>query len=133
MEFITGEVGRLELFFADGDLCLLKNSSGLAQVQRCGSFPGDRPLQAARWMARRTVQIGCRSRNRDHVLRTADRLIFVRLYWLFPSLLGAAIIFKPETLHVGIEAASVSTGAGSRDAASADQRSRPRSATWSVQ
>ena len=31
-------------------------------------------------------------------LRTADRLIFVWLYRRFPSLLGAAVIFKPETL-----------------------------------
>jgi transposase InsO family protein len=31
-------------------------------------------------------------------LRTTDRLIFVWLYRLFPSLLGATIIFKPETL-----------------------------------
>jgi hypothetical protein len=31
-------------------------------------------------------------------LRNADRLIFVRLYRLFPFLLGAAVIFKPETL-----------------------------------
>ena len=31
-------------------------------------------------------------------LRTADRLIFVWLYRLFPSLLRAAVIFKPETL-----------------------------------
>jgi hypothetical protein len=31
-------------------------------------------------------------------LRTADRLIFVGLYRLCPSLIGAAIIFKPETL-----------------------------------
>ena len=31
-------------------------------------------------------------------LRTADRLIFVWLYRLFPSLLGSAVIFKPETL-----------------------------------
>ena len=31
-------------------------------------------------------------------LRTADRLIFVWLYRLFPSLLGAVVIFKPETL-----------------------------------
>ena len=31
-------------------------------------------------------------------LRAADRLIFVWLYRLFPSLLGAAVIFKPETL-----------------------------------
>ena len=31
-------------------------------------------------------------------LRNVDRLIFVWLYRLFPSLLGAAVIFKPETL-----------------------------------
>jgi hypothetical protein len=31
-------------------------------------------------------------------LRTMDRLIFVWLYRLFSSLLGAAVIFKPETL-----------------------------------
>jgi hypothetical protein len=31
-------------------------------------------------------------------LRTADRLIFVWLYRLFSSVLGAAVIFKPETL-----------------------------------
>jgi hypothetical protein len=31
-------------------------------------------------------------------LRTADRLIFVWLYRLFPSLLEAAVVFKPETL-----------------------------------
>ena len=66
-------------------------------------------------MARWTVQIACRSRSRDRVpsppasrleaigatkaqTGTTDRLIFVWLYRLFPSLLGAAIIFKPETL-----------------------------------
>src|SRR5947207_13237557 len=31
-------------------------------------------------------------------LRTADRVIFVWLYRLFPSLLEAAVVFKPETL-----------------------------------
>jgi hypothetical protein len=31
-------------------------------------------------------------------LRNADRLTFVWLYRLFPSLLGATVIFKPETL-----------------------------------
>src|SRR5689334_1742562 len=31
-------------------------------------------------------------------LKTLDRLIFVCLYLLFPSLLDASIIFKPETL-----------------------------------
>ena len=31
-------------------------------------------------------------------LRAADRLIFVWLYRLFPSLLEAAVVFKPATL-----------------------------------
>jgi hypothetical protein len=31
-------------------------------------------------------------------LKATDRLIFVCLYCLFPSLLDASIIFKPETL-----------------------------------
>jgi hypothetical protein len=31
-------------------------------------------------------------------LRAADRLIFVVLYRLFPSVLDATVIFKPETL-----------------------------------
>ena len=31
-------------------------------------------------------------------LRTADRLIFVWLYRLFPSVREAAVVFKPETL-----------------------------------
>ena len=31
-------------------------------------------------------------------LRNSDRLIFVWLYRLFPTLLDAAVIFKPETL-----------------------------------
>ena len=31
-------------------------------------------------------------------LKATDRLIFVCLYRLFPSLLGSSIIFKPETL-----------------------------------
>jgi hypothetical protein len=33
-----------------------------------------------------------------HRLRNADRLIFVWLYRLFPSLLGVAVMFQPETL-----------------------------------
>src|SRR5262249_47704744 len=31
-------------------------------------------------------------------LRSADRMIFVWLYRLYPSLLEAAVVFKPETL-----------------------------------
>ena len=59
-------------------------------------------------------------------LRTADRLIFVWLYRLFPSLLEAAGVFKPETLVRWHRAASACTGVGSRAAVSADPRSRPR-------
>ena len=42
-------------------------------------------------VATRSAPAGLRS-------RTADRLVFVWLYWLFPALLRAAIFFKPETL-----------------------------------
>ena len=64
-------------------------------------------------------------------LRTADRLIFVWLYRLFPSLLGAAVIFQPETLVRWHRSGFPCTGAGSPVAASAGRRSRPRSAIWS--
>ena len=39
-----------------------------------------------------------RSRPKPLRLRNSDRLIFVWLYRLFPSLFDAAVIFKPETL-----------------------------------
>ena len=61
-------------------------------------------------------------------LRAADRVIFVWLYRLFPSLLEAAVVFKPETLVRGIGAASVYTGVASRAVVSAGLRSRPTSA-----
>jgi hypothetical protein len=62
------------------------------------------------------------------------RSVFVWLYRLFPFLLRATVIFKPETLVRWHRVASVSTGAGSRAVAvSADLRSRPRSAIWSGQ
>src|SRR6266853_5961504 len=35
-------------------------------------------------------------------LKATDRLIFVCLYRLFPSLLQSSIIFKPETFYAGI-------------------------------
>ena len=61
-------------------------------------------------------------------LRTADRLIFVWLYRLFPSLLEAAVVFKPETLVRWHRSGSVCTGVGSRAVVSAGPRSRPTSA-----
>ena len=49
------------------------------------------PFSASRLVLKRSAPARLRLRN-------ADRLIFVWLYRLFPSLLGAAVIFKPETL-----------------------------------
>ena len=85
-------------------------------MQRWATLCRDaRPLEAARRVRRRIVQIAGGARSRDGIsppqllvlkrsaparlrLRIADRLIFVWLYRLFPSLLGATIIFQPETL-----------------------------------
>ena len=61
-------------------------------------------------------------------LRMADRLIFVWLYRLFPSLLGAAVIFQPETLVRWHRSGFRRTGAGSPVAVSAGPRSRSISA-----
>ena len=60
-------------------------------------------------------------------LRTTDRLIFVWLYRLFPSLLRAAVIFKPETLVRWHRRGFRLYWRWSR-AASAGLRSRPTSA-----
>ncbi len=97
-------------------LCQPKISSGLAQAQQCGSFGGMIDLfkllggwlvglfrshagrEAEIMFLRHQLLILRRSAPRRLRLRTGDRLIFLWLYRLFPSLLGAAIIFKPETL-----------------------------------
>ena len=47
---------------------------------------------------RQQLFVATRSAPARRRLRTADRLVFVWLYRLFPALLRAAIIFKPETL-----------------------------------
>jgi hypothetical protein len=110
-------VGTKFLTFADKKpLCLTKISSGLAHAQRCGSFAGIIDLfkllggwlvgllrshagrEAEIMFLRRQLLVLRRSAPPRLKLRTADRLIVVWLYRLFPSLLGAAIVFKPETL-----------------------------------
>jgi hypothetical protein len=102
-------------FIAD-HVCLPKISSGLAQAQRCGSFAGMIDLfkllggwlvglfrshagrEAEIMFLRHQLLILRRSAPPRLRLRTTDRLIFVWLYRLWPSLIGAAIVFKPETL-----------------------------------
>jgi hypothetical protein len=61
-------------------------------------------------------------------LRQADRLIFVWLYQLAPTLVAAAAIFKPERWCATAGAASVSTGAGSLAVVSAGLWCLPTSA-----
>jgi len=63
-----------------------------------GLFRSHTGREAEIMFLRHQLLILRRSAPRRLRLRTADRLIFVWLYRLFPSLLGAAIIFKPETL-----------------------------------
>jgi hypothetical protein len=63
-----------------------------------GLFRSHAGREAEIMFLRHQLLILRRSAPRRLRLRTADRLIFVWLYRLFPSLLGAAIIFKPETL-----------------------------------
>ncbi len=95
---------------------LLKISSDLAQTREwaslagmidfmkllVGSLVGLFRSQAAREaemaFLRQQLLVLKRSAPARLRLRNTDRLIFVWLYRLFPSLLGAAVIFKPETL-----------------------------------
>jgi hypothetical protein len=61
-------------------------------------------------------------------LAVADRLLFVWLYRLFPSVLNAVTIVQPETSSGGIGRASDCTGAGSRALGVVGQKFRWRSA-----
>jgi hypothetical protein len=87
------------------------------------SASGGIDLQTTVWKGLRTSRVWASPRLRSHAsreaeimflrqqllvltrsaptrlkLRPADRLIFISLYRLFPALLGAAVIFRPETL-----------------------------------
>src|ERR1700741_2126767 len=75
-------------------LDLLKLLSGLL----VGLFRSHAARAAETAFLRQQLVVLQRSAPARLRLRTADRLFFVWLYRLFPSLVGAAIIFKPETL-----------------------------------
>ena len=61
-------------------------------------------------------------------LTLADRLLFVWLYRLFPSVLDAVTIVQPETVIGGIGRASGCIGAGSRAAVVVGREYQGRSA-----
>ena len=94
-------------------LWLLKIASGLAQLPRWatlivgmidllkllgGLLVGVFRSHAAREAETAFLRQLQRSAPARLRLRAADRLIFVWLYRLFPSLLEAAVVFKPATL-----------------------------------
>ena len=77
-----------------GMLDLLKLLGGFA----VGLFRLQAAREAEMAFLRQQLLVLRRSAPARLRLRIADRLIFVWLYRLFPSLLGAAVIFQPETL-----------------------------------
>ena len=77
-----------------GMLDLLKLLSGLLG----GVFRSHAAREAEMAFLRQQLVVLRRSAPAKLRLRSADRVIFVWLYRLFPSLLEAAVVFKPETL-----------------------------------
>ena len=77
-----------------GMIDLLKLLGGLL----VGVFRSHAAREAEMAFLRQQLVVLQRSAPARLRLRTADRLIFVWLYRLFPSLLEAAVVFKPETL-----------------------------------
>jgi len=73
---------------------LLKRLGGLL----VGVFRSHAAREAEMAFLRQQLVVLQRSAPARLRLRTADRLIFVWLYRLYPSLLEAAVVFKPETL-----------------------------------
>lgn len=77
-----------------GMLDLLKLLSGVL----VGVFRSHAAREAETAFLRQQLVVLQRSAPARLRLRTPDRLIFVWLYRLFPSVLEAAVVFKPETL-----------------------------------
>jgi hypothetical protein len=77
-----------------GMIALLKLLGGLL----LGLFRSRAAREAELAFLRQQLAVVNRSAPTGLRLRTADRLIFVWLYRLFPSVLEAAVVFKPETL-----------------------------------
>ena len=77
-----------------GMIDLLKLLGGLL----VGVFRSHAAREAEMAFLRQQLVVLQRSAPARLRLRTADRVIFVWLYRLFPSLLEAAVVIKPETL-----------------------------------
>jgi hypothetical protein len=107
-----------------GMMDLLKLLGGLL----VGVFRSHAAREAEMAFLRRQLLVLKRSAPAKLRLRTADRLIFVWLYRLFPCLLDAAVVFKPETLVRWHRSGFSLYWLASRAVVSAGRRSRPTSA-----
>ena len=107
-----------------GMIDLLKLLGGLL----VGVFRSHAAREAEMAFLRQQLVVLQRSAPARLRLRTADRLIFVWLYRLFPSLLEAAVVFKPETLVRWHRSGFRLYWRCKRAVVSADLRSRPTSA-----
>ena len=105
-------------------LDLLKLLSGLL----AGLFRSHAAREAETAFLRQQLVVLKRSAPARLRLRTADRLIFVWLYRLFPPCLKPRLSSSLRRWCAGIGAGSVCTGVGSRAVVSAAPRSRPTSA-----
>ena len=81
-------------YLRTGMLDLLKLLGGFL----AGLFRSQAAREAEMAFLRQQLLVLKRSSPTRIRLRIADRLIFVWLYRLFPSLLEAAVLFRPETL-----------------------------------
>ena len=107
-----------------GMIDLLKLLGGLL----VGVFRSHAAREAEKAFLRHQLVVLRRSAPARLRLRAADRVIFVWLYRLFPSLLEAAVVSSLRRWCAGIAAASVCTGVASRAVVSAGLRFRPTSA-----
>ena len=96
-----------------------------------GLFRSQAAREAEMAFLRQQLLVLQRSAPASLRLRTADRLIFVWLNRLFPSLLEAASSSSQRRWCAGTGAASACTGAGGPVAVSAGLQSHPTSVIWS--
>ena len=107
-----------------GMIDLLKLLGGLL----VGLFRSHAAREAEMAFLRQQLVVLQRSAPARLRLRTADRLIFVWLFRLFPSVLEPRLSSSLRRWCAGIGGDSVCTGVGSRAVVSGGLRSRPTSA-----
>ena len=88
-------------------------------------FKSRADLEAEVLILRQQINVLCRRMSKHPHLGNTDRFLFVWLYRLFPSVLGAVAIVRPETIVRWHRAGFRAYGAGDHATRLADRRSRP--------